>query len=153
MADKEAALRQKEQSLDFLSANFDPLKALYTKDLKPPIPSIHVFNNLGEYARVIKEGKPKTASQKDLQKTASLSRAASKRTRNLKPEYKPPDISVRLKAIASTRVAQGELLSGDKQRSIPDQDDVLSKENALGLGRRRTGKKKFMNVLEKMDGK
>lgn len=156
MADNEAASHEREQSLDFLSANFDPLQALYTKDLKPPIPSIQVFNNLGEYARVIKEGKPKTVPQKDPRKMARLRRAASRRTRNLKPEYKPPDISTRLKEIASNRVAREELLSSERRGSISGQDEDGSsrdkKENPLGFGRGRSGKKKYMNVLEKMDG-
>ena len=44
--------------LDFTSSSFNPLKALYTDGLQPPVPNVQIFNNINEYAQCLKLGKP-----------------------------------------------------------------------------------------------
>ncbi|KAK3728492.1 hypothetical protein QZH41_002354 [Actinostola sp. cb2023] len=149
MADEDSRLKDKR--LDFLSDKFDPLRALYTKELQPPIPNIQVFNNLAEYARIIKEGKTKTQPSV----AAALKVGPSRRTRNLKPEFKPPDIGTRLKAIASEQ-NQGDLASKEKLDAlgggVKPPFSCGKTGTTLGLGTENRWKKKYKNVLERMEG-
>jgi hypothetical protein len=46
MADKS---EDEEESLDFTSPNFDPLKALYSKNVRLPIPNAPVLDNIHKY--------------------------------------------------------------------------------------------------------
>lgn len=134
------------ESLDFLSDKFDPLRALYTQELQPPFPNIQVFNNLAEYARVIKEGKPKPTT------VLPTRSGPSKRTRNLKPEFKPVDINTRLTEIAQQRAATQGLVLGSGEKSPFLTEGLSGRTRDLQQIDRRW-KKKYKNVLERMEGK
>lgn len=132
------------EALDFLSDKFDPLRALYTHELQPPIPNIQVFNNLAEYARVIKEGKAKTPTPVPTRESLGPNR----RAKNLKPEFKPPDISTRLAAIAQQQEVKENIVLGSGERS-----PFLSEERAeKTLQTEQRWKKKHKNLLERMEG-
>lgn len=138
-------LRKGDESLNFLSDQFDPLRALYKPNLQPPIPNIHVFNNIAEYARAIKEGKTKARPSVPAREALEPNR----RTRNLKPEFKQPDIGSRLKAIAQQKAEKGQVVGSRKAPLLGDQ----TAGKTLGLGTEQRWKKKYKNVLERMDGK
>lgn len=139
----------KEEYLDFLSDKFDPLRALYTQDLQPPFPNIQVFNNLFEYARVIKEGKAKTPSVVPTQKSSG----PNKRTRNLKPEFKPVDINTRLTVISQQQTKKQGLTLGSGEKSSFLTEELAEKTLALQQTEKRGWKKKYKNVLERMEGR
>ncbi|XP_048575828.1 microtubule-associated protein futsch [Nematostella vectensis] len=135
--------RKDDRSLDFLSANFDPLRALYRRDIQPPFPNIQVFNNLAEYARAIKEGKSKPAFR------PSEKPQPSQRARNLKPQFQGLEIQERLQALAdgSTKVeGQGGAVLASAEGGVCLGGKVVG-GGGLGEGRRW---KKPMNVLDKM---
>ena len=149
--------KKMDEKLDFLSPKFDPLKALYSQGLQPPIPNIHIFNNLAEYAQAIKEGKIKTSeSAKPTKGKASL-RQSSTRTRNLKPEFKPEekeDVQERLKVIAESNASSIESRKNEKKSEGRIDDSKLQEfimaEEAFKEGQK---KKKRLNVIERMEGK
>jgi len=157
MAAKMPSSKKIHDKLNFLSPKFDPLKALYSQDLQPPVPNIHVFNNLAEYACAIKEGKIKaTESVKPTKAQASL-RQTSTRTRNLKPEYKPAekeDLKERLKAISESKVSNIEKRQSGK-KSDGRMDDSKLQEFILAeeAFKAEKTKKKRMNVIQRMEGK
>lgn len=155
MADK-TSKKMMDEKLDFLSRKFDPLKALYARDLHPPVPNIQIFNNLAEYALAIKEGKTKSTEAVKPSGKASLRQAAS-RTRNLKPEFKPAekeDLKERLKAIAESKVSN----TGDRKlekKSDARMDDSKLQEFILAeeAFKAEQIKKKRMDVIQRMEGK
>ncbi len=141
-------------TLDFLSPNFDALKALYTTDLQPPVPNIQIFNNFAEYALAIKEGKTKSSEPV---KPKDSSRQAALRTRNLKPEYKPAEkegLQERLQAIAESKASSIENTKSEKKSDVRMDDSKLQEfilvEEAFKAQQR---KKKRMDVVQRMEGK
>lgn len=46
---KSSEKRDYDSELDFFSENFDPLKALNTPGLKPPVPNAGAYDNLNKY--------------------------------------------------------------------------------------------------------
>ncbi len=141
-------------TLDFLSPNFDALKALYATDLQPPVPNIQIFNNLAEYALAIKEGKTKSSEPV---KPKDSSRQAASRTRNLKPEYKPAEkegLQERLQAIAESKASNIENTKSEKKSDVRMDDSKLQEfilvEEAFKAQQR---KKKRMDVVQRMEGK
>lgn len=142
--------------MDFLSPGFDSLKALYTTDLRPPVPNIQIFNNVAEYALAIKEGKTRaTELVKTKGKMESL-RQASLRAKNLKPEFKPvqkEDLPERLKAIAESKASNIKDTISEKKRDVRMDDSKLQEfilvEEAFKAEQRR---KKRMDVVQRMKG-
>lgn len=149
--------KKMDEKLDFLSSKFDPLKALYSKDLQPPVPNIKVFNNLAEYALAIREGKTKSTTESMKKRAKSLAQQTTSRTKNLKPEYKPAekeDLQERLKAIAESKASiTKDTKSGIKKDGrLEDsklQEFILAEETFKAEQR----EKKRMDVIQKMEGK
>ena len=157
MADRTS--KKMDETLDFLSLKFDPLKALYAADLQPPVPNIQIFNNVAEYALAIKEGKTRsTEVVKPRGKlTTDSSRQALSRTKNLKPEYKPvqkDDLQERLKAIAESKAGNIEGTKLEKKSDVR-MDDTKLQEFLLAeeTFKAEQKKKKRMDVIQRMDGK
>ena len=157
MADRTS--KKMDETLDFLSPKFDPLKALYVADLQPPVPNIQIFNNVAEYALAIKEGKTRsTEVVKPRGKlTTDSSRQALSRTKNLKPEYKPvqkDDLQERLKAIAESKAGNIEGTKLEKKSDVR-MDDTKLQEFLLAeeTFKAEQKKKKRMDVIQRMDGK
>lgn len=150
--------KKMDETLDFLSPKFDPLKALYATDLQPPVPNIQIFNNLAEYALAIKEGKTKSAEAVKPRSTCKdSSRQAVSRTKNLKPEYKPvqkEDLQERLKAIAESKTGNIEDTKSEKKSDVRMDDSKLQEfilaEETFKAEQKR---KKRMDVIQRMDGK
>ena len=139
--------RGKDERLDFLSPKFDPLKALYSRNLQPPVPNIQIFNNLAEYARVIKEGKvkPKQRTDEDV-KPESI----PTRTRNLKPEFQPKAIGEKLKTIAENLEGNdGSVRADSKSASGQFAAEMARIQQRESIVR---GKRRHANVLDKMEG-
>ncbi|XP_022785698.1 uncharacterized protein LOC111326036 [Stylophora pistillata] len=147
-----------DDKLDFLSSKFDPLKALYNRNLQPPILNIKVFNNLVEYAVAIKEGKTKSttvSTRNKAQSVKSLAPHAASRTKNLKPEYKPAEKEVlqeRLKAIAESKACTAEdrktgMKMGGRLEDTKLREFMLAEETFKAQQR----KKKRMDVIQKME--
>ena len=150
------ASKKMDETLDFLSPKFDPLKALYAADLEPPVPKIQIFNNVAEYALAIKEGKTKSSEVVKPRRTTD-SRQAVSRTKNLKPEYKPvqeDDLQERLKAIAESKAGNIEDTNSVKKSDVRMDDSKLQEfilaEEAFKAEQKR---KKRMDVIQRMDGK
>ena len=152
--------REVNDELDFLSSKFDPFKALYTKDLQPPVPNIKVFNNLVEYAIAIKEGKTKTTTvsrENRAKSVKSLASQTASRTKNLKPEYKPAEkegLQERLKAIAESKAfiaknRKTEIKIGGRVEDAKLHEFMLAEETYKAQQR----KKKRVDVIQKMEGR
>ena len=67
---------EKDPSLDFTSDQFDALKALYAKDLKPPSDEVRAYDNLAAYWAAVQrqssvKGSDQAISSHDRPKTAS----------------------------------------------------------------------------------
>lgn len=146
-----------DETLDFLSPKFDPLKALYTTGLQPPVPNIQIFNNVAEYALTIKEGKTRSTEVVKLRNSTDSSRHSVSRTKNLKPEYKPvpkEDLQERLKAIAESKTVNTEDTKLGKKSDVRMDDTKLQEfilaEEAFKAEQKR---KKRMDVIQRMDGK
>ena len=155
MAAKTSPKKKMDEKLNFMSRKFDPLKALYSEDLQPPVPNIHIFNNLAEYAIAIKEGKIKTSEA--VKPTKASLRQTATRTKNLKPEYKPAekeDLKERLKAISESAASNIEKTKSDKKSEGRVDDSKLQEfilaEEALKTQQTR---KKRMDVIQRMEGK
>ena len=156
MAAKTPSRRKTDEKLNFLSPKFDPLKALYSNNLQPPVPNIHIFNNLLEYANAIKEGKIKSSEYVKPTKTQASSRQTGSRTRNLKPEYRPTeknDLQQRLKIISESEVGRIEERKSDKKSEVR-MDDAKLEEFMLAeeAFKAEQTKKKRMNVIQRMEG-
>lgn len=154
MADRTS--KKMNETLDFISPKFDPLKALYAADLQPPVPNIQIFNNVAEYALAIKEGKTRS-TEVVKPSTTDSSRQAVSRTKNLKPEYKPvqkDDLQERLKAIAESKAGNTEDTKLGKKSDVRMDDTKLQEfilaEEAFKAEQKR---KKRMDVIQRMDGK
>lgn len=146
-----------DETLDFLSLTFDPLKALYVTGLQPPVPNIQIFNNVAEYALAIKEGKTRSTEVVKPGSTADSSRHSVSRTKNLKPEYKPvqkEDLQERLRAIAESKTGNTEDTKLEKKSDVRMDDTKLQEfilaEEAFKAEQKR---KKRMDVIQRMDGK
>ena len=155
----------KDKRLDFLSLKFDSLKALYTPELQPPIPNIQIFNNLAEYARVIKEGKAKPPQVFPKSRTGvagnvtEFTKLLPARARNLKPEERRKAES-RETAVQEKLRLLSEAGSSEKLRFVDGKSpqfeqlrrkaEELVREDQEKLIKK---KKKHVNVLEKMEGK
>ena len=148
-----------DERLNFLSPKFDPLKALYSKDLQPPVPNIQIFNNLAEYALAIKEGKTKPPGPNDsaaTKKRRDSSQQLPPRTRNLKPEFKRPAekdvLQDRLKSLSESKACSAE----SRKRSDGRVDDSKLQEFLLAeeaFKEEIQKRRKPMNVLERMEGR
>ena len=149
--------RWQKEKLDFLSSNFDPLKALYTPELQPPVPNIQIFNNLAAYARAIRDGQAKIkASSKE--PTAEVTKILPSRTRNLKPDEKKK-AEARINAVQEKLkfMADKGLIRADTELSGVRRSRKLEelKKKAADLIREDEGKRaknKKVNVLDKMEG-
>ena len=156
MAAAEERMKKINEKLNFLSSKFHPLTALYNSKLQPPVPNIHVFNNLLEYTNAIREGKIKPSEYKPSESHCSSTEAAS-RTRNLKPEYKQGNnkkLKERLKAMSESGGSGVGGAKLDKKRRGRI-DDAKLKEFLLveeTFKAKQTAKKR-MNVMQKMEGK
>ena len=155
----------KDKRLDFLSLKFDSLKALYTPELQPPIPNIQIFNNLAEYARVIKEGKAKPPQVFPKSRTGvagnvtEFTKLLPARARNLKPEERRKAES-RETAVQEKLRLLSEAGSSEKLRFVDGKSpqfeqlrrkaEELVREDQEKLIKK---KKKHVNVLEKMEGR
>ena len=155
MADRTS--KKMDETLDFLSPKFDPLKALYAADLQPPVPNIQIFNNVAEYALAIKEGKTRSTEVVKPRGATDSSRQALSRTKNLKPEYKPvqkDDLLERLKAIAESKAGNIEGTKLEKKSDVRMDDTKLQEfilaEETFKAEQKR---KKRMDVIQRMDGK
>ena len=156
MATKKPSRKKTDEKFNFLSPKFDPLKALYSNDLQPPVPNIHIFNNLGEYANAIKEGKMKSSEYVKPTKAQASSRQSASRTRNLKPEYQPAEgnnLKERLKIISESEVSRIEKRKSDKKIE-GRMDDAKLQEFMLAeeAFKAEQTKKKRMNVIQRMEG-
>ena len=125
MAEERAFL---EKELDFTSSSFNALKALYSRNLKPPVPSARIFNNINEYAR-------------------SLS------ARNNGP--KRGDLAARLKNIAENNVSRLRNRKRDPKKlehlmKVKNQTDGLVEKVAMLEKTKKKGQQK--TVLERMEG-
>ena len=151
--------RDMDKTLDFLSPKFDPLKALYTTGIQPPVPNIQIFNNVAEYALTIKEGKTRSSEVVKLRNYTDSSRRPVSRTKNLKPEYKPvqkevQEVQERLKAIAESKTGNTEDTKLEKKSDVRMDDTKLQEfilaEEAFKADQKR---KKRMDVIQRMHGK
>ena len=156
----------KDKRLDFLSLKFDSLKALYTPELQPPIPNIQIFNNLAEYARVIKEGKAKPPQVFPKSRTGvagnvtEFTKLLPARARNLKPEERRKAESRETAVQEKLRLLSEAGLPGSSEKFVDGNSpqfeqlrrkaEELVREDQEKLIKK---KKKHVNVLEKMEGR
>ncbi|XP_041474373.1 uncharacterized protein LOC121423140 [Lytechinus variegatus] len=68
---------KKDEEIDVLSPNFNPLKALYASNVALPVSEVSVFNNLAEYERFMSKSGEEPKAQE--QNCAPLSRRALER--------------------------------------------------------------------------
>ena len=154
----------KDKRLDFLSLKFDSLKALYTPELQPPIPNIQIFNNLAEYARVIKEGKAKPPQVFPKSRTGvagnvtEFTKLLPARARNLKPEERrkaesrETAVQEKLRLLSEAGSSELRFVDGKSPQfeQLRRKAEELVREDQEKLIKK---KKKHVNVLEKMEGR
>ncbi|XP_063961615.1 uncharacterized protein LOC129270331 [Lytechinus pictus] len=68
---------EKDEEIDVLSPNFNPLKALYASNVALPVSEVSMFNNLAEYERFMSKSGEEPKAQE--QNCAPLSRRALER--------------------------------------------------------------------------
>ncbi len=127
-ADTSGQKLQKE--LDFTSPSFSALKALYSKNLHPPVPNARIFNNINEYARSLK-------------------------ARKNEPKQTEDDLATRLKNIAEQKVNKLRNRKRDPSKlehlmKVRSQTDGIVEKVAMLEKTKKKGKQ--MNVLERMEG-
>ncbi|XP_028413218.1 uncharacterized protein LOC114536061 [Dendronephthya gigantea] len=121
--------RRCQGELNFMSASFNPLLALYSKNLQPPFPNARILNTICEYAKSLKE---------------------------VKNEEKDNDVANRLKNIAENRLAKLRNRKRDPSKlehlmKVKSQTDGIVEKVTMLEKAKRKGKQ--MNVLERMEVK
>ena len=119
-----------QKELDFTSPSFNALKALYSKNLHPPVPNARIFNNINEYARSLK-------------------------ARKNEPKQTEDDLATRLKNIAEQKVNKLRNRKRDPSKlehlmKVRSQTDGIVEKVAMLEKTKKKGKQ--MNVLERMEG-
>jgi hypothetical protein len=115
---------------NFTSPSFNALKALYSKNLHPPVPNARIFNNINEYARSLK-------------------------ARKNEPKQTEDDLATRLKNIAEQKVTKLRNRKRDPSKlehlmKVRSQTDGIVEKVAMLEKTKKKGKQ--MNVLERMEG-
>ena len=119
-----------QKELNFTSPSFNALKALYSKNLHPPVPNARIFNNINEYARSLK-------------------------ARKNEPKQTEDDLATRLKNIAEQKVNKLRNRKRDPSKlehlmKVRSQTDGIVEKVAMLEKTKKKGKQ--MNVLERMEG-
>ena len=120
-----------QNELDFTSPSFNALKALYSKNLPPPVPNAYIFNNINEYAKSLKAAKddPKQTGNSDLAgRLKNISENKVNKLRNRKRDPKKLEHLMKVKS----------------------QTDGIVEKVALLEKTKKKGQQ--MNVLERMEG-
>ena len=119
-----------QNELDFTSSSFNALKALYSKNLQPPVPTARIFNNINEYARSLQARKYESKQGED-------------------------DLAARLKIIAENKANKLRNRRRDPCKlehlmKVKSQTDGIVEKVAMLEKTKRKGAQK--NVLERMEG-
>ena len=129
-----------ENDLDFTSSFFNPLKALYTDGLQPPVPNVQIFNNINEYAQSLRSGNPvpKRRSQMD-KPQGSISSVEG-------------GIAQRLKNIADNKVRSRNRDPSRLKHLMKVKSKTDGIEEKVAMLEKTKKKPKQKNVLERMEG-
>lgn len=114
--------------LNFTSASFNALLALYDKNLQPPLPNARIFNTICEYAKSLKEVQNK---EKDNDLVARLKHIADNKVKKLRNRKRDASKLEHLMKVKSQT------------------DGIVEKVAMLEKAKRKVQQ---MNVLERMEG-
>ena len=119
-----------KNELDFTSSSFNAIKALYSKNLQPPVPTARIFNNINEYAR-------------------------SLQARKNEPKQGEGDLAARLKNIAENKANRLRNRRRDPSKlqhlmKVKSQTDGIVEK--VAMLEKTKGKGRHKNVLERMEG-
>ena len=120
-----------QNELDFTSPSFNALKALYSKNIHPPVPNAYIFNNINEYAKSLKAAKDELKQTGDSGLAGRLKNIAENKVNKLRNRKRDPKKLEHLMKVKS-------------------QTDGIVEKVALLEKTKKKGQQ--MNVLERMEG-